>query len=298
MTTRSYRLAVSSALLAVSLIPRPAAAQAAATPRAPRGSFVGSDSLDARMEPGSSSRGRHQLRGAATWTIERDTLDLRPKFTIRLELPAPSPATIVIRAVDSMPPAPGRYSFFIKGSGASHSRPGEVSASVYSREGRRKREYLPIGDTLVITSVTTDDGVPLVSGHLAMRSGRLEESKPALVRGYVWLEIMGDFTASPAREPRPVIAVTEDMQRAVLLKALTGFLITSSGAINSDGAADSTHSAPMGRAFLESRWSDALVVEHVEASDTSFSVRLRGRFVPIVCEYKPGRRYADCAKER
>src|SRR6476659_5108876 len=84
------------------------------------GQFVGRDSLDTRHEPATPGRVRSSVTGTATWTIELDSLDLRRKFTIRLALPAPSPVTIVLRAVDSLPPAPGTYELMIPSSGASH----------------------------------------------------------------------------------------------------------------------------------------------------------------------------------
>jgi hypothetical protein len=84
------------------------------------------------------------------------------------------------------------------------------------------------------------------------------------------------------------------MQQKVIERALMGFGMTNYGAANGDGPADSTHDARRGRHFLESRWGHALIIEHIEATDPGFSLRVRGRFAPIVCEFDGHREYPDC----
>ena len=206
------------------------------------GTFVGRDSLDARKEAAAASRARSDLHGSATWTIELDSLDLRQKFTLRFEIPEPSPMTIVLRSLDSLPPRPGQYTVMIASTGASHSRPGTLNGDVYTRERDRDRQYSMSRSRVLITSVTMAGGQPVVTGNVEMRGERYADAPPqTLVFDYVWLAIGGEFAARAAPTTRPRVVVTSRMQEVVLRRALDGFAITHAGAINGDGDADSDY---------------------------------------------------------
>src|SRR5829696_6750534 len=137
MSTSSRRVAIAVSLAIA--FPGISPAQGATSVAA--GSYVGTDSLDASHEPTTPSRRRGPSAGSASWAIELDTLDLRRKFTIRIQVATPTPVTIVLRGVDSLPLRAGRYLTMIPSSGASHSRPNEIHADVYTMEGERSRHY-------------------------------------------------------------------------------------------------------------------------------------------------------------
>ena len=263
----------------------------------PPGTFVGRDSLDTRREPATPSRVRASVTGTATWTIELDSLDLRRKFTLRIALPVPAPVTIVLRAFDSLPPAPGTYDVMIASTGASHGSRWSMHGDVYAREGSHDRRYFPLVTKIVVASVATDAGQPLITGKLEMLSHRYADGKPGqMVFDNVMLRIDGDFAAHAAENPMPTIAVTPAMQEAVLQRAIDGFMITSAEAANGDGDADSTHETARARAFLESRWHHAAVIEKIEANGMQFVVRLRGRYAPVVCEASWKHEDAECVE--
>jgi hypothetical protein len=259
------------------------------------GTFVGRDSLDARKEAASTSRTRSDLRGSATWTIELDSLDLRQKFTLRFKIPEPSPVTIVLRSLDSLPPRPGQYTAMLTSTGASHSRPGALHGDVYTRERDRDRHYHIFGSRVLITSVTMADGRPIVTGNVEIRGERYADAPPkTLVFDYVQLDIRGEFAARAAPNTRPQVVVTSQMQESVLRRALDGFVITHSGAINGDGGADSTRQSEPARQFLASRWRDAAIIERAQATGMQYQVRLRGRHAPVVCDVESTTEEIDC----
>lgn len=277
------------------MCPPVARAQGAAGQAVAPGTFVGRDSLDTREEPATASRVRSFVDGVATWAMEFDSLDLRRKFTIRLTIPAPSPVTIVLRAVDTLAPAPGRYGMMNPSSGASHGSRRTMRGDVYAREGTRERTYFPQTSQVVITSVSMESGQPVVAGHLDMPSDRYADGIPGqVVFPYVRLKIAGDFAARVAPDMRPRIAVTPAMQKAVLVRALDGFMITNMGAANGDGDADSTRQSALARQFLESRWRDAAVIERVDVHGMRYDLRLRGRLAPVVCEMRSDREGTEC----
>ncbi|MBW8769606.1 MAG: hypothetical protein JF589_07630 [Gemmatimonadetes bacterium] len=256
------------------------------------GQFVGRDSLDASKEPGTASHVRSSLRGAASWSLQRDSIDLRDKRTLRIELPAPSPATLVLRFLDTLPPAPGDYEITSLGTGESQRNRHQVLVDVVAPDGGHRGQYLPLVGELRIESGGSPTGE--LRGTLrvvAVRSAELPE-RP-MVPPIVTLVVRGAFAARPdTRRPEP--PVSPAMQERVLDRALMGFAITSMGAENGDGSADSTHDVARGRRFLLSRWGHALTIEHIEASPHAFLLRVRGRFVPVVCEFDLHREYPEC----
>ncbi|HEV7993123.1 MAG TPA: hypothetical protein VGP25_14955 [Gemmatimonadaceae bacterium] len=110
----------------------------------------------------------------------------------------------------------------------------------------------------------------------------------------VSLHIEGAFAARPAAEPRPRVEVTAEMQQQVLDRALEGFAITHIGAINGDGDADSTHDATRARQFMLSRWGQVLTIEQLKTTRSSFALRVRGKFAPVVCEVDEHHDSPDC----
>ena len=258
----------------------------------PVGQFVGRDSLDASKEPGSASHVRPSVNGVATWTIQRDSIDLRDKITLRLELPAPSPATLVLRFVDGLSPAPGEYELAVLGTGESHRSRHQALIDVVAPDGRHNATYLPLVGTLRIDARGGATGeLRGTLRVLAVRHAELPE-RP-MVPPIVTLEVRGTFAArSVPRRPDP--PVTAEAQEKVLDRALMGFAITNMGAENGDGPADSTQDIARGRRFLLSRWGHALTIEHIEAGPHAFSLRVRGRFAPVVCELDMHREYPDC----
>ena len=289
------RVTARAAFWLATLLPSVALGQVRTGQQIAPGTFVGRDSLDTRHEPATPGRVRSSVTGTATWTSELDSLDLRRKFTIRIELPAPAPVTIVLRAFDSLPPAPGAYDVMIASTGASHGSRWSMHGDVFAREGARDRRYFPLVTKVVVASASTDAGQPVITGKLEMLSHRYADGKPGqMVFDNVMLRINGDFAARAAENPTPTIAVTPAMQEAVLQRAIDGFMITSSEAANGDGDADSTHQTARARAFLESRWHHAAVIEKIEANGMQFVVRLRGRYVPVVCEASWKHEEAEC----
>ena len=291
----SLRVTFRFACCLAAMFPGTVRGQSGAAQSVAPGTFIGRDSLDTRDEPSTPSRVRSRVTGTATWTIELDSLDLRRKFTIRIELPAPSPVTVVFRAVDSLPPNPGGYKLMLASTGASHGSRSTFHGDVHALEGDRARRYWPIVSSVFITSITKEGGEPVVSGRLELLSDRYADGKPGqLVFPYVFLRTDGNFAAHAATDPRPRIAVSPAMQEAVLTRALDGFMITHSGAINGDGDVDSTRQTALARKFLESRWRDAAIVERVDVRGMKYQLRLRGRHAPVVCESESAREHVEC----
>jgi hypothetical protein len=258
----------------------------------PVGQFVGRDSLDASKEPGTASHVRPSVQGSAIRSIQRDSIDLRDKLTLRIELPAPSPAALVLRFVDSLPPVPGDYELKSLGTGESHRSRHQVLIDVTAPDGHHAAKYLPLAGTLRIQPrAGTADELRGTLRVVAVRSAELAE-RP-MVPPIVVLEVRGTFAArSEPRRPEP--PVTTAMQQQVLDRALMGFAITNMGAENGDGPADSTNDVARARRFLLSRCGHALTIEHIEAKPHGFSLRVHGRFAPVVCELDPEREYPDC----
>ena len=104
------------------------------------------------------------MSGTATWTIELDSLDLRRKFTMRLDIPVPSPVTIVIRALDSLPLAIGSHRSMLPATGASLRPPRTLHADMYTVERGQRRHYTAPELKVTIIAVSTVQGQPVVVG--------------------------------------------------------------------------------------------------------------------------------------
>jgi len=233
------------------------------------GSFTGEEVRDR----GTSTR----ADGTAEWGFELDTLDLRRKITIRIALRTPESTVIVLRAVDGAPPAPGTYRVMVPSAGMSHHDVRTFRADIHTIESGTRRSYTP--DAATVDSVFVD--VPVSGGADSTIRGRirLQGSRDGATHG-----VAGTFIAPQSMSAGPNVIVTPEMQETTLRRALDGFVMTNAGATSRDGAADSTKRTASARRFLEGRWRDAALVDSVFANGSAYHVRLRGRFVPTVCE--------------
>jgi hypothetical protein len=257
--------------------------------------FVGVDSTNA-TEGGVA--GRRGVEGKASWAIELDTLDLRRKFTIRIILSGTAATTLVLRAADSTPPSPGRYTTLIPGTGVSHGDRRLVRADLAANEGGRERSYLP-GGRFLDTLVFEPDAEPSrrwVRGSLHIVATRYGDARAGADQALIVRLVRGSFVASAGPETPELVRVTADMQERVLRRALDGFVIAASGATNADGPADSTRTAARARRFLESRWRAAAHVDSLAADAGSFYVRLRGTHAGVTCDVSSSDEVIRCRR--
>lgn len=266
---------------------QPALATATATQVTPVfGSFAGDEGTDPRAE-GRQEATRH-VDGTAEWAYELDSLDLRRKVTIRIALHTPESTYVVLRALDDAPPAPGNYGVMLPATGLSHHDPRLFRADIHTMEVGHRRDYM-LGmmkrDTVIIDAPTDGTADSTLRGRIRLRGSRYADAKPGqVIRDYVMHDVFGTFVAPQSSAAGPSVVVTPEMQERVLRRALDGFMMTNLGALNGDGAADSTKTSPLARRFLEGRWSAAAVIDSVMANGRTFHVRLRGRFAPTICE--------------
>ena len=251
------------------------------------GTFVGEEGSDPRSEGRPEATVR--AGGTAQWSYELDSLDLRRKVTIRIALNTPESTYVVLRALDDAPPAPGLYGTLLPATGVSHHDPHLFHADIHSTEVGRQRNYL-LG-SLNKDSVFIDpapDGAPhdsTLRGRIRLRGSRFADQKGnEVLRDYVMHDVFGSFVAPQSMAAGPSVVVTPQMQEMTLRRALDGFMTTNMGAINGDGGMDSTMTSPLARRYLEARWGAAAVVDSLVASGRSYFIRLRGRFVPTMCE--------------
>lgn len=245
------------------------------------GSFTG-EASDGRPE--STSR----ADGTAEWSYDLDSLDLRRKVTIRIALRTPDSTTVVLRAIDAALPAPGTYGVLLPSTGVSHHDSRTFRADIHTTEAGTRRNYV-LGaldkDTVFIETPVEGGADSTIRGRIRLRGSRYADAKPGeSTRDTMKHDVFGTFVAPQSMSAGPGVAVTPAMQEAVLRRALDGFVMTHTGGVNGDGAADSTKTTALARRFLESRWSGGAVVDSVLVSGQAYHVRLRGRFVPTICE--------------
>src|SRR5258708_1528258 len=111
------------------------------THRPASGRFVGTMATDRTGEGGLSIPAR-PAAGTATWRIEIDTIDWRPKFTVRIQLDSPDTSALVIRAANEKQPEARSHGVKILSTGASHANPGFVSAALMALEDGRPQPYM------------------------------------------------------------------------------------------------------------------------------------------------------------
>src|SRR5258708_21400301 len=214
----------------------------------------------------------------ATATTEIDTIDWRPKFTVRIQLNSPDTSALVIRAANEKHPEARSHGVKILSTGASHANPGFVSAALMALEDGRPQPYM------INNQVTFDssDSSGAVRGAFELVASRYAEDGQ-MIHKIVWRHLNGAFAATHNPVPELPPKMTAQLQERILRRALDGYIITWSGAINGDGDASSTQSPALAREFLSSRWDAAMTIDSLSTSPQHTYVRLRGRYVPIVC---------------
>lgn len=247
------------------------------------------EETDPSEEGRQETMARARAEGFAEWALELDPFDLRRKVTIRIALRTPDSTLIVLRAIDSTPPAPGVYGVMLPSTGASHHDPQTFKADIHTTEVGQRRNYVLGGfdqDTVIIEAPPAGIADATLRGRIRLRGSRYADAKPGMggLRDWVSRNVFGSFIAPRAAAPRPSVLVTPAMQEAVLRNALDGYVITNSGAINGDGPVDSTTTSERARRFLETRWSAAAVVDSVVVNGRAYHIRLRGRLVSMTCE--------------
>jgi len=248
-----------------------------------RGTFRGIDSSGAKAGDSRASSLR-VLAGAAQSRVEIDTLDWRSKWTLRLLLTEPDTGIMVIRWATASRPTPGTYPVKVVSTGVSHSDPKFVTATFTAREREGIRSYT-IGEfdnRVVVLRAATNGSVAGTFAFLAMRYA----TDPSIRGAATWVNRResGSFESAPgASQPQPTM--TKDQQQHILTRALIGFSITWLGAENGDGNADSTRSSRKARAFLATRWKEALIVDSLATSADDFFLRVHGKIIPVVCTF-------------
>lgn len=91
--------------------------------------------------------------------------------------------------------------------------------------------------------------------------------------------------------------MTRALQQGILQRALYDFAINWMNFRGNPSAADSTADNGKAREFLTSRWGEAAIVDSVAVSATLIRVRLRGRYVPIVCVLDERRAGSVCTSQ-
>lgn len=246
-----------------------------------RGTFRGIDSSGAKAGDSRASPLR-VMAGAAQSRVEIDTLDWRSKWTLRLLLTEPDTGIMVIRWATAARPTPGTYPVKVVATGVSHADPRFVTATFTAREREGMRTYT-IGEfdnRVVVLRAAANGSVAGTFAFLAMRYA----TDPSIRGAGAWVNRResGSFQSAPgASQPPP--PMTKDQQQHILTRALIGFGITWLGAENGDGNADSTRSSRKARAFLATRWKEALIVDSLATSADDFFLRVHGRIIPVVC---------------
>ena len=271
-------------------------ASATASAQNQRGTLHGTDSSGAKIRTSNVSAVR-ALAGAAQSRVEIDTLDWRPKWTLRLLITEPDTGVIVIRWATSARPTPGTYPVKIVSTGASHADPKFVTATFSVREPDGPKDYV-IGefDNRVVVRGAGADGS--LSGTFSLFPTRYAtDPRAAGPNSWVNRREEGSFESAPGASAPPP-KMTAAQQQRILSRALLGFGITWAGAENGDGHADSTRTPAKARAFLAARWKDALMVDSLALSASDFFLRVRGRIIPVVCTFTPHDYATQCTTPR
>ena len=243
------------------------------------GTFAIVDSTAARANDPRSFSVR-TLAGNAAWRLELDPTDWRTKWTVRLSMSPPDSGMIIIRWATADRPQPGAYQVKRIGIGYSHADARFVTVSFLAREGGTVQEY-SVGQPSRVVVSNADSGI--VTGSIAYIADRYVDDRASGGSGsWAVRRGGGSFQATagpPVRQP----SMTAALQERILWGALDVFAVTWIGAINGDGPADSTKTVAKARAFLEARWSEALIIDSLATNTQGFYVRAHGKIIPIVC---------------
>ena len=215
---------------------------------------------------------RIPAKGTAVSAIEIDTLDFRPKWTMRLRLAGPDSMELVIRCADTLPPEPRPYDIIILATGASHADPRYLAGELTLRENGVRRRFNLGGSGDRIRFDAPRDG--MAAGAIAVVGSRIDSEAQGFP-GWRHRGLEARFTARPDPSPARAPRLTPESEVRMMHRALDGVLMTWYGAENGDGElADRT---PAGvRAFVERRWSPAIEVDSVRTQDDTLWLRLRG----------------------
>jgi hypothetical protein len=208
---------------------RPAPLQLGAPRLAPgvvRGTMLGAF----RQDSGSVAKlPRTAAVGTASYAIEIDTLDFRPKWTMRLRLAGSDAMEIVLRCADTLPPRPRPYEMIVLATGASHADTRYLAGELTVRENGVRRRFIlgGIGDR--VTFDAAKDGA--VAGAIAVVGSRLDfEAQGFPPWRYRGLE--ANFTTRPERPSVSASRLTPGSEVRMMQRALDGVLMTWYGAEN------------------------------------------------------------------
>jgi hypothetical protein len=202
-------------------------AQGAITPtqQPASGRFVGTMATDRTGESGPLIPARPSA-GTATWRIEIDTIDWRPKFTVRIQLDSPDNSVLVIRAGSEKQPEAGDYGVKIQATGAAHVHPASISAGLTALEDGRTQHYM------VENQVTFDssDSSGAVRGAFKLVALRYAEDGQ-VIHKIVWRRLNGAFVATRNPVPESPPKLTAEFQERILRRALDDYIATWSEAV-------------------------------------------------------------------
>jgi len=225
------------------------------------------------------------VQGTATWRFERDSLDWRRKLTLHIDL-ANGRGSYIIRTADTVPP---RRALTTKNVPSSHLDARFFTASLVVRENGPAREYASgdvVADSVIFFAADSLSPTTRLRGTVGLHRFRAVDREVAGARpGQQAVRILtGRFEAAfdPRPDPTPR-TMTADLQTKILQQALYDFAITWMSYRVNERAGDSTTDNDKARAFLIRRWSEAAIVDSVAVDKTHLRVRLRGRYVPIIC---------------
>lgn len=227
----------------------------------------------------------YAVTGTATWRLETDTANWRRKVTLRLTIDGPEPVEIVVRAPFSRPPA----SAAVVPAYSLRHQPVFVASMTAREQGDAWTYSVPqVGDVLHLDApVAPTDSLAVLRGQLLLmgfhnrRRGRSASWLDPQTRRTVRVTFAATFDSQPA----PVPAMRPGRQRQILADALYDFAKRSLEGGLQPVTPDSTRDAALARAYLLNRWSDAATVDTVIVGPKGFYVRLRGRVLPVTCEF-------------
>ena len=223
---------------------------------------------------------RTQAAGTASSGIELDTLDFRPKWTMRLRLAGHDSMEIVIRCADTLPPEPRPYDMIMTGSGMSHADPKYLAAEMTVSENGVRRRFMINGSRNRITFGPAGSGA--VTGAISVVGARIDFEAQGFPRPWLHRGLEARFTTRPRPSTASAAQVTPESEVRMMKDALDGVILSWYGAVNGDG--DLQDRTPAGiRAFVERRWRPAIEVDSIEVRGGDLWLRLRGARSGVRC---------------
>lgn len=218
--------------------------------------------------------------GTATSAIEIDTLDFRPKWTIRLRLAGADSLEIVLRCADTMPPEPRPYDIIMVGRGVSHADPRYLAGEMTVHENGVRQRFMISGSWDRITFGPARDGT--IAGAIAVVGARIDREAQGFPRPWLHRGLEARFTTRPGAPPASAPQLTPATEARMMKDALDGVMMSWYGAVNGDGELPDT--TPAGaRAFVERRWKPAIEVDSVRVVGDILWLRLRGTRFGVRC---------------